>query len=346
MIIDAHAHYLPDAYIRAAKGVIPEIRREGARLFLGDVSLGQIAERITSVPAVLEGMAHRGISARVITPPPFTLRYDVDLRVAERLTRILNEEMASAAMHNSPRIAALGTAPLQHPTLAVRELERGVMDLGLRGVIIGTQVRGEALDDEALLPVFRTAAELGAVLFLHPDYVPHRGLSRHYLVNLVGNPFETTGAIASLIFGGVLSRFPHLKVLCAHAGGATAFLLGRLHHGWTVRPESRAHLDRPPGEILRTLYFDSITHSPASLEFLIKTVGGDHVLYGTDDPFDMADPAPLGDQVVAGRSLSAWAHQWSQTARELFRLSAGVAPGTSGRREEMGRPEPDPEEKA
>ena len=147
-------------------------------------------------------------------------------------------------------------------------------------------------------------------------------------MNTVGNPFETTAAVASLIFGGVLTRLPGLKILCAHGGGAIAFLLGRLHHGWTVRPESRAHLDRPPAEVLRTLHFDSITHSPAALEFLINTVGGDRVLYGTDDPFDMADQTPLGDQVVAGRPIAAWARQWSQTAREFFRFPPSDAVGT------------------
>ncbi len=332
MIIDVHAHYLPDAYIRATTGLTPEIRRDGDRLFLGALPLGQIAGRITSVSAILEDMTYRGVDARVIAPPPFTFSYDADLNEAERLTRVLNEEMASAAMHDRGRLAALGTVPLQHPSLAVRELVRGVRELGLRGVIIGTQVQGAALDDETLLPVFHTASELGAVVFIHPDYIPRPSLSRHYLVNLVGNPFETTGAVASLIFGGVLSRFPALKVMCAHGGGAAAFLLGRLHRGWTVRPESRVHLDRPPGDLLRTLYFDSLTHSPAALEFLINTVGGDRVLYGTDDPFDMADPAPLGDQIVAEQSFASWARRWSGTARALFWPSAGDAPGTSGTR--------------
>ena len=165
--------------------------------------------------------------------------------------------------------------------------------LGLAGVEIETQVGGSNLDDARLLPFFARAAELGAVVFLHPFAVlGGERLRSFYLSNLIGNPTETAVAVASLIFGGVLERCPDLKIVCAHGGGSTPALCGRWDHGTRVRPELE-HLKLLPSEALRRFYFDSLTHSPGALELLVRSVGADRVVLGSDYPWDMGDPAAV-----------------------------------------------------
>jgi aminocarboxymuconate-semialdehyde decarboxylase len=162
--------------------------------------------------------------------------------------------------------------------------------LGLRGAMIGTHVNGRNLDDPALGTFWSTAAELDAFIFIHP----HAGaagerLNEYYLKNLVGLPFETTIAGACLVFGGVLERYPRLKICLSHGGGFVPYQAGRFQHGWKVRGEPRLHLKEPPSKSLDRLYYDTILHSKPTLEFLICSVGPDHVLLGSDYPFDMGN---------------------------------------------------------
>src|SRR5262245_52646849 len=145
------------------------------------------------------------------------------------------------------------------------------------------------LDDPSLRSFFDAAAELGAMIFLHPLAVlGAERLARHYLTNLIGNPTDTAVAVASLIFGGVLEELPGLKIVCAHGGGSTPMLCGRWDHGARVRSEL-AHLKRLPSESLRRLYFDSLTHSAEGLELLVRTVGAERIVLGSDYPYDMGD---------------------------------------------------------
>src|SRR5205823_3601252 len=176
--------------------------------------------------------------------------------------------------------------------------------LGFRGVEIGTNVAGWNLDDPALDPFWSAAASLGAFIFIHPfntlDTVTPR-LRSYYFNNLIGNPLDTAIAGASLIFGGVLERFPGLKICLAHGGGYLPYQIGRLQHGYNVRSEAKARAQRQPIDSFRQLYFDSLTHLQASLDFLIKLVGSEHVMVGTDYPFDMADnQAAAAVKTVAG----------------------------------------------
>jgi aminocarboxymuconate-semialdehyde decarboxylase len=184
----------------------------------------------------------------------------------------------------------MGHVPLSYPQRAVEELQR-IWSQGVRGVQIATHVAGRNLDEPELNPFWDAAQALGVVIFLHPtDGVARERLPRYHLRNLIGNPLETSIAAASLIFGGVLERHPLLKVVLPHGGGYVPWIRGRWKHGQDVRPEAKergAH--RPLDEYIALLYFDTLTHSPDALGYLVQTISPDHMLLGTDYPADMGD---------------------------------------------------------
>jgi aminocarboxymuconate-semialdehyde decarboxylase len=171
----------------------------------------------------------------------------------------------------------------------------------LPGVQIGSNVAGRNLDNPELEPVWAAAAELGAFILLHPINVAGGDrLSSYYLGNLIGNPLDTTIAAACLVFGGVLERYPSLKICLAHGGGFVPYQAGRFVHGWQVRAEPKRKLTKPPTDSLRRFYFDTIVHSKEVLEFLVGTAGVDRVLLGSDYPFDMG----MLDGVLQVRGLT------------------------------------------
>jgi aminocarboxymuconate-semialdehyde decarboxylase len=187
----------------------------------------------------------------------------------------------------------MASVPMNAPDRAAAELRRARDELGLVGVLIGTSVGETMLDDASLDPFFAAAAELGMPVMLHP-YIsmvsaPYPGLTSHHLANVVGNPYEMALAASRLIVGGTLDRHPGLRFQLSHGGGYLPYTLGRLDHAFAVRDETRADIDRPPSEYLGHFFFDTVVFRPAALDFLIDTVGADHVVFGTDLPFDMAD---------------------------------------------------------
>jgi aminocarboxymuconate-semialdehyde decarboxylase len=232
--------------------------------------------------------------------------YELDAGDAERFIRLQNDTLAELAATHPDRFTALCSVPLQNGQRAVAELERAMNRRGFRGVEIGTNVDGRNLDDQALEPFWAAAAALDAFIFIHPfntlESVTPR-LRPYYFNNLIGNPLDTAIAGASLIFGGVLERHPGLKVCLAHGGGHLPYQFGRLQHGFQVRREAKVRTARPPRDFLPLLYFDSLTHSAESLEFLVRLVGAERVLLGSDYPFDMANDQPVR-AVEAVASLS------------------------------------------
>ncbi len=220
------------------------------------------------------------------------------------------------------RFVGLATVPLQDPQAAADELERAMNILEMKGVEISSNVNGKNLDALELWPFYEKAQELEAFIFVHPTNVA--GIDRmpkYHLRNLIGNPLDTSLAIASLIFGGVLENFPKLKFCFAHAGGFIPYQLGRLEHGYKVRPESKEIISKPPSEYFKLLYFDTITHYTPALKYLIERVGSDRVLLGSDYPFDMADPDP----VSTVNSLESISHVerrevLSENAAQLLRI--------------------------
>jgi aminocarboxymuconate-semialdehyde decarboxylase len=190
---------------------------------------------------------------------------------------------------------------MQAPEKAADELRRAMTKLGLKGAMFASNIMGKNLDDPSFEPLWATAAELGAFMFIHPNNVAGADrLKSYYLVNFIGNPLDTTIAAACLEFGGVLDRYPNITFVLAHGGGFTPYQAARWEHGWAVRPEPKKNVPTQPKDIARRFYYDTILHSKPVLEFLIGHVGVDRVVLGSDYPYDMA----MLDCVAHVRSLS------------------------------------------
>jgi len=188
----------------------------------------------------------------------------------------------------------MGCVPLQDARIAAEQARCYIRELGLRGIEIGTNVNGAYLGDEKFLPFWETVAELDTVVFIHPVHGVGGVMMKQFeLWNLYGNPSETGLTAASLIFGGVLERFPNLRILLAHGGGVIPYIIGRLDHGWQHRPAAKKSIiTRAPSTYLKQFYFDTIVFAPDALRFLIQLVGADHVVIGSDYPFDMGYERP------------------------------------------------------
>jgi aminocarboxymuconate-semialdehyde decarboxylase len=197
----------------------------------------------------------------------------------------------------------LGSVPLQDPAEAAAELERCMRDLGMKGVMILTNMDGEEIGADRFRPFWKRAEELGALVMIHPNGFTHgERFSDYYFSNVIGNPLETTVALHYLIFNGILRDMPKLKILAVHGGGYLPAYSGRIDHAWGARADCRADLPKPPTDYLRQVYIDTVVFTHHQLEYLVAVHGADKVIMGSDYPFDMADYDPVGH--VASAALS------------------------------------------
>ena len=242
----------------------------------------------------LVDMDAAGIDIQAVALGPSQYFYWPDEDLATRVAVMQNDRIAEVVAHSPARFVGLGTLPMAHPGDAVTELERINRDLGFKGIEIGADVNGADLDDPRSDPVWCTLEELGMLVVLHPaGFTEGRRLTDYYLVNVIGMPLASTVAVSRMILGGVFHRHPDLKMLVVHGGGYLPFYSARTDHAYRHRPELRRHIDRLPSEYLSRLYFDTTVFDPAMLEHLVRTFGADHVLLGTDYPYDMGLPDPL-----------------------------------------------------
>ena len=302
LTIDLHTHVLPDGWpdLRERYGAdgFVQLEREpdgcSARMMRDGQCFRVVSENLWSPERRLEECDRAGVDVQVLSTVPVMFSYWARPEHALDLSRLLNDHVASIVARWPRRFVGLGTIPLQDPDRAIAELERCVSELGLAGVQIGTHVHGWNLDHPELFPVLERAAELGAAVFVHPwDMLARERMSRHWLQWLVGMPTETALAICSLVLGGVLDRLPDLRVAFAHGGGSFPGMLGRIEHGFRVRPDlvatSAAH---PPGTYLPRLWVDSLVHEPEALRRIIGLFGAERVCLGTDYPFPLGEARP------------------------------------------------------
>jgi aminocarboxymuconate-semialdehyde decarboxylase len=236
-----------------------------------------------------------GLDMQLVMPPPNQCYYTVPLDVAVKASAMVNDGIAEYAARRPDLFVALGTVPLQDGNEAAKELERGMKTLGFKGAEILTNVAGNELSDPAYAPFWKKAEELGALVVLHPNgFTEGRRLSRFYFNNVIGNPFETTLALHYLVFDGVLERHPDLKILAVHGGGYLAAYSGRIDHAWGARSDVHGDLPKPPTSYLKKVYVDTVVFTPHQLKALVDLFGADHVIMGTDYPFDMAEYDPIG----------------------------------------------------
>lgn len=306
LTLDIHSHVaIPAAGRIAGPYMKPEMQALGwfADEATAAVNLkqdGDIPSRLAGESVRLEDLDRMGLDKQLIMPPPGQCWYAIPQKIAVEATRVLNDGLGEFAARRSDKYIALGSVPLANGEDAAAELER-IMKLGLKGVQILTNVAGRELSDPAFAPFWAAAERTGALVVIHPNGFTHgERLRRFYFSNVIGNPLETTIALNYLIFDGVLERHPALKILAVHGGGYLGAYPGRIDHAWGARSDCNAGLPRPPTEYLRRIFVDTIVFTPHQLRGLVETFGADHVLLGTDYPFDMADNDPVGHVVDAG----------------------------------------------
>lgn len=333
--IDVHAHCVPSEVLDtlAAEGGsfgIELQQRDGRQYFLiaGEVTAGPLLPGLVDLPRRLAAMDAAGVQVQLLSSWIDLTAYALAARVGARYARMFNEALAGTAARHPDRFRAFCTVPLQSPAAAADELRYAVSELGMVGVEIATTVAGRELDDADLDPFWSAAEELGCLVLLHPcASLSGRGVNRYFLGNLVGNPAETTIAVAHLIFGGVLERHPGLRLCAVHGGGFAPYQVGRWDHAFHRNARgAAAHLTRPPSQWVSTLYHDTVLHSSRSLRLLIDLVGAEQVVMGSDYPFEMGDPDPVGTVArIPGLTSQQCAMVQSGNLTRLF-TAMGAAP--------------------
>lgn len=266
---------------------------------------GQLAEKLTNPDRRLADMDRMGVDLQALSVAPPQFYYWTDPALGRRLARMQNEHLADLVDGRPDRFIGLGTVPLQDVDAAIDELEHCVTQLDMRGVEICTNVNGLDLDGARYRPFFAKAAELDVVVLLHPHgFTGGERLTDYYLINVVGNPLDTTVAATRLISSGLLEALPALKLCFVHGGGYLPFYASRMDHSWRERPEGRHHItERAPSSYLRQTYVDSLVYDGVHLAFLVQQMGSDRVVIGTDYPYDMGDPGTVA-LVADSASLS------------------------------------------
>jgi len=300
--VDIHCHYLNTEVAEKVTSLNPA-QHEPMAVFSNaatreaNVKQGrERAARLSDIALRLKEMDRMGVDIQAVSPAPHQTYYFTDPGMGQELSRQINERLAGIVAQHPDRFVALGTVPLQDVSLAVSELTHCVKTLGMRGVEINPSVRGMDLTDAKLNlgAFFAKAEELGIVVFMHPIGFTHgQRLVDHYFSNIIGNPLETTVAVSHLIFDGVMERHPKLKVVLPHAGGYLAHYWARMDHAYKARGDTRGQMKRKPSSYLERFYFDTITFDHGMLAHLIARFGADHVLLGTDYPYDMGMERPV-----------------------------------------------------
>ena len=240
----------------------------------------------------IEEMDTAGIRVQVLSTVPVMFSYWAKAEDGLEISRFLNDHIADVATEYPLRFIGLGTVPLQDVSLAVKELER-CKHIGLKGVQIGTNVNQLNFSEPQFFDFFAACVEQDMAIFVHPwEMMGEADMQKYWLPWLVGMPAEVSRAICSLIFSGVLERLPNLRICFAHGGGSFPATIGRVDHGFNVRPDLFPDNPHGPRKYLNKMYFDSLVHEPAKLDYLVKLVGADQVMLGTDYPFPLGELEP------------------------------------------------------
>ena len=258
--------------------------------------VGSILPALTDLATRVEHMDRMGIDIQGLSTFVSEYFYWAPARVGAESARIQNDNLAEAAAARADRFVALGaTVPLQDVDRAIAEMDRAVDELGFKGLQIGGTVNGHDLDEPRFRPFWAAVEAKGVPVILHPNGYPEsKRFGDYFLVNCIGNPLETMVAATRMIFGGVFEEHPGIEMVLLHGGGYLPFYVSRSDHTWKVRPEARKRIpDHPPSYYMKRLYYDTVVFDPLSLRHLVEVVGVDHVLLGTDFPFDMSEPDPL-----------------------------------------------------
>jgi aminocarboxymuconate-semialdehyde decarboxylase len=297
-VIDIHAHYFPQSYLDL---VADEGKRFNASYNLTDKGWfiktpagnnGPLPTSFIDVKARIADMDQQGVAVQAIslTAP---MLYWADAELSTKLAKAWNDAASAAHQAYPTRLIAFLTLPMLDPDRALDELARGSKLPGMRGVYLGTNIAGKELDDPLFEPILARIEALDLPIFLHPvDVIGGDRLKPFFLSNLIGNPVDTAIAACHLIFGGVLDRHPKLQIGLPHAGGVLPILIGRIDQGWRTRPDLKS-LPQAPSTYLQRFTYDTIIHSKTAMEFVIKEMGPERIMLGSDYCFTMGYARPV-----------------------------------------------------
>jgi len=305
MLIDIHNHYYPPAYLGALREPDSVVRLTEDKSgnpcvhYPGDYNVAVRGHRdIAYRQTVLE---RDGVDTQVITLTTPGTHVEPPVRAA-RLARLVNDAFAQVVRERGPRFAALATLPLCDPAASAAELRRAMTELGFAGAMLFSNVNGVPLADARFEPLYAEADRLGAVLHIHPtNPVSVTGMTEYWLTALVGFLFDSSLAAAHLVFAGVPERYPCIRFVLGHLGGAIPYIAERLDRGWRAFPDCREHITRAPSEYLRDFYFDTVNFDPAALRLAVDFAGADHVLAGSDYPHMIGSIALMKESLAAVR---------------------------------------------
>lgn len=299
MNIDMHHHFLPDTLVSYIdthqKETQAKVIRTADNVMIRFDQGWQVPVYPGQYDPVVreKDLGEMRLDAAALSVAPICFFYWLDRNVAMETSRLCNDWVASMARSND-HIYPMATLPMQDIPMALEELKRAHELLGINALEIAPIIEGVELDDERFEPLYQYCEAHGILIYLHPQVMELRPeYRRYYNGNFIGNVLETCIGLNHLLFGGVFERHPELRVLASHGGGYFPYQFGRLMHGYSVRPEPKVSLKQSPEHYLKNIYFDTITHWVPSLQFLVDAFGADHVVIGTDYPFDMGDLHPM-----------------------------------------------------
>jgi len=325
-VIDVHSHFFPEEFLHLVEREGPPhgagLDRRSTMMFLAmpghpPAPLGPLFIDSETRVAHLDA-AGIGVQAISLSPP---MVYWAPADLGVRLARAYNDGIAALCRRHAGRFVGLATLPLQDVAASVDEMTRVAGELRLRGIYIGTSVRGQYLDEPTFRPIWEAAQHLRLPVFTHPyTHLAAKDLAQFHLFNTIGFPTETAALVGRVIYSGLLGQYPDVRVVLAHAGGTVPFLLGRLDHAYRNRQDLQRVLPQPPSAYVRHFVFDTITHSDRALRFVIDTVGAERVVVGTDTPYDMADTDPVARVKRLGLPREAEAAILGLTAARLLNV--------------------------
>lgn len=332
--IDIHTHILPKNWpnLKEKYGYGGFIHLDHhkcgcARMMQDDKFFREIQSNCWDEQVRMKEYDDFGVQVQVLSTVPVMFSYWAKPDDALDLSRFLNDHIAGIVKQHPSRFIGLGTIPMQSADHAIKELERCVNELGLAGVQIGSNINDKNLDAPEFFEIFACAEQLGAAVFVHPwNMMGKDVMQKYWLPWLVGMPAETSRAICSLIFGGVLQRLPKLRVAFAHGGGSFPATIGRIEHGFNVRPDLCAvDNDINPREYLNKIYVDSLVHDTAKLDYMIELMGADRIALGSDYPFPLGELEPAKmithahySEDIKAQLLHGTALDWLNLPQEIF----------------------------
>jgi aminocarboxymuconate-semialdehyde decarboxylase len=299
LTVDLHSHYRVAAAEKLAAPYLPENYHPQTAIaseLTKKCNIRQGQDRsveFNNIDKRIEDMELMQLDVMAISCSPNQCYYVVEPSVGAEASVITNDGIADAVKKHPKKLTGLGTVPLQDTDLALKELERCTGELGFKGIQILARVGDEELGAERLEPFWKRCEELDVLIFIHPSSFFSPRLSQHYMLNVIGNPLDTTVAMHYLIFDGVLARYPKIKFYLSHGGAFPAAYGARMDHVYGAREDGRQKIFEKPSTYLKKFYFDTIVFSIDQLEYLIKKYGVDHVAIGTDYPADMGEYDPV-----------------------------------------------------